>query len=57
MTIVAWQYRAVGKKVWDSCGEFTYNKFKDDPKYEVRRLMVADSILREGKETTHGKSN
>lgn len=45
--IVAWQYRQAEKKVWDSCGEFTYNKFKDDPKYEVRRLCVYDVTLRE----------
>lgn len=48
--IIAWQYRKVDVKkekvVWDSCGEYTYNKFKDDPTYEVRRLVVFDQILR-----------
>lgn len=49
--IVAWQYRAVTKRVWDSCGEFTYNKYKDDLKYEVRRLCIYDVTLREDSKT------
>lgn len=42
-TVVAWQYRKVGKLVWDSCGEFTYNYHKDLPEFEVRRLVVLDA--------------
>ncbi len=43
--IIARQYRKhpdAGKppKVWESCGEFTYNTFKDNDKYEVRRLTI-----------------
>lgn len=37
---VARQYRKKGKPVWDSCGEFTYDKFKNDAEYETRRLVV-----------------
>lgn len=51
MKIVGWQYRELGKKPWNSCGEFTYNHFKDDPAYEVRRLAVVDVVVREGSET------
>jgi len=44
LSIIAWQFRKVGKLVWDSCGEHTYDIHKIMPEYEVRRLVVYSEI-------------
>ena len=44
-TVIARQYRkkveeGMPHKSWESCGEYTYNTFKERDDHEVRRLTI-----------------
>lgn len=47
--VAYYQFRKVHKtmKFWDTCTEFTYGLYKDNPEYESRRLVVLDETIRD----------